>query len=109
MRILSLIPADFDAGNLVVSSIIRLDTAGSSDAISTPVDSASSHTLRVAPVSVSWLICDQLPDEVRVGAKRQSQGGFFCATDCAATLCRRLHSRFLHPRTRHPSTSSHPK
>jgi len=26
------------------------------------------------PVSASWLICDQLPDEARgVGAKRQSQ------------------------------------
>jgi hypothetical protein len=27
-RIMSLIPADFDAGNLVVWTIIRLDTAG---------------------------------------------------------------------------------
>ena len=76
MRILSLIPADFDAGNRVVWSIIRLDGAGSSDAISMPVDSASPHTLRAsrATVSAGWLICDQLPDEARgVGAKRQSQ------------------------------------
>ncbi len=46
MRSLSLIPADFDAGNRVAWSIIRSESAGSSDAISVPVDSASPHTLR---------------------------------------------------------------
>ena len=51
IRILSLIPSDFDAGNRGVWSIIRLDTAGSSDAISMPVDSASPHILRASPVS----------------------------------------------------------
>jgi hypothetical protein len=37
---------DFDAANRVVWSIIHRDTAGSSDAISMPVDGASQHTLR---------------------------------------------------------------
>jgi hypothetical protein len=42
------IPADFDACNRVVWSIIRLDTAGSNDAIGMPVDSSSLHTLRAS-------------------------------------------------------------
>ena len=56
MRILSLIPADFDAGNRMVWSIIRLDTVGSSDAISLPVDSASLHTLRACRARVGQLV-----------------------------------------------------
>jgi hypothetical protein len=98
MRILSLILADFDAGSLVVWSIIRLDSGGSSDAIRMPVDSASPHTLRVAPVSASWLICDQVPDEARgVGAKRQSQADFPARRTAPRRCAAGRTYRFLHP------------
>jgi hypothetical protein len=71
MRILSFVSADFDPAIGWCGREFVFGTAGSSDAISMLVDSASPHTLHASrPVSGGWLICDQLADEARdVGVK----------------------------------------
>jgi hypothetical protein len=67
MRILSFVSADFDPAIGWRGREFVFDTAGSSDAISMLVDSASPHTPHASrPVSGGWLICDQLPDEERM-------------------------------------------